>query len=148
MVLATYRVQLHAGFAFADLQQSLAYLHRLGITHLYLSPIFRSRPGSPHGYDVIDHGQIDPELGGREGFESLVAACRELGVDPKATLFLGDDRRDVQSGQSAGSLTWVAAWGYLPSGCSPHDWGADGVADQPLDLLQAIAAGPLATSQA
>ncbi len=80
MVLATYRVQLHAGFAFADLQQSLAYLHRLGITHLYLSPIFRSRPGSPHGYDVIDHGQIDPELGGREGFESLVAACRERGM--------------------------------------------------------------------
>ncbi len=96
--------------------------------------------GSLIAGDQVTRPKPDPE--------PVLAACRELGVDPKATLFLGDDRRDVQSGQSAGSLTWVAAWGYLPSGCSPHDWGADGVADQPLDLLQAIAAGPLATSQA
>jgi (1->4)-alpha-D-glucan 1-alpha-D-glucosylmutase len=77
---ATYRVQLHSRFGFPDLQKALPYLARLGITHLYLSPIFHSRPGSLHGYDVIDHGRIDPDLGGREGFEALVAACRELGL--------------------------------------------------------------------
>src|SRR5690554_5374395 len=49
--------------------------------------------------------------------EPVLAACRELGVAPESALFLGDDRRDVQAGQAAGSQTWVAAWGYLPAGC-------------------------------
>jgi len=80
MLRATYRVQLNAQFGFDDLRRALPYLKRLGISHLYLSPIFHSRPGSMHGYDVIDHGRIDPELGGREGFARLVAACRELGM--------------------------------------------------------------------
>ncbi len=80
MLQATYRIQLHARFGFADVQRALPYLHSLGITHLYLSPIFHSRAGSTHGYDVIDHGRIDPDLGDREGFESLVAAARKLGM--------------------------------------------------------------------
>lgn len=80
MLIATYRVQFNAQFGFGELRRALPYLKRLGVSHLYLSPIFHSRPGSPHGYDVIDHGRIDPELGGREGFTELVAACRELGM--------------------------------------------------------------------
>jgi (1->4)-alpha-D-glucan 1-alpha-D-glucosylmutase len=80
MLRATYRVQLNAQFGFDELRRALPYLHRLGISHLYLSPVFHSRQGSTHGYDLIDHGRIDPDLGGREGFEALVAACRELGM--------------------------------------------------------------------
>ncbi|MEO8807560.1 MAG: alpha-amylase family glycosyl hydrolase, partial [Burkholderiaceae bacterium] len=62
---ATYRVQLHSGFRFEQAQALVPYLAELGISHLYCSPPLRSRPGSQHGYDVTDHGQINPELGGR-----------------------------------------------------------------------------------
>src|SRR5262245_8640785 len=77
---ATYRVQLHRDFAFADAARLAPYLARLGVSHLYCSPILRSRAGSTHGYDIIDHGSIDPELGGSAGFEDLVAALRTHGL--------------------------------------------------------------------
>lgn len=77
---ATYRLQLHAGFPFAAAQEVLPYFARLGISDLYLSPIWTAVPGSVHGYDVTDHSQIHPELGGQEGFERLAARARELGL--------------------------------------------------------------------
>ncbi|MGE0714937.1 MAG: hypothetical protein AB7P02_05800, partial [Alphaproteobacteria bacterium] len=51
---ATYRLQLHAGFTFADAAAVVPYLAALGISHLYLSPILKARAGSTHGYDVVD----------------------------------------------------------------------------------------------
>ncbi|MET0280141.1 MAG: malto-oligosyltrehalose synthase [Steroidobacteraceae bacterium] len=77
---ATYRVQLVQGFGFTELEQAVPYLDALGISHLYLSPVFRSRPGSQHGYDVTDHTSLNPELGTREAFRSLAAACRNRGM--------------------------------------------------------------------
>src|SRR5438105_11545305 len=68
---ATYRLQLHAGFTFADAQALVPQLVTLGVTHLYLSPILAHSPGSTHGYDVVDHTHVDAELGGRAGLESL-----------------------------------------------------------------------------
>lgn len=62
--IGTYRLQLHAGFGFADVCAILPYLQELGISHLYLSPIFAAAPGSTHGYDVFNHNQVNPELGG------------------------------------------------------------------------------------
>jgi (1->4)-alpha-D-glucan 1-alpha-D-glucosylmutase len=53
---------------------------RLGISHLYCSPFLRARPGSQHGYDVVDHGQINPELGTREDFDRLVEALHAHGM--------------------------------------------------------------------
>jgi (1->4)-alpha-D-glucan 1-alpha-D-glucosylmutase len=81
-VTATYRLQLHAGFTFADAARQLPYLHALGVTTVYLSPVLAAVPGSPHGYDVLDHGRINEELGGRAGLESLAdqAHRRGLGV--------------------------------------------------------------------
>lgn len=73
---ATYRIQLTAQFGFRDLERQVPYLAELGISHLYLSPVFTSRPGSQHGYDITDHGQLNPELGTRADFDALVAACR------------------------------------------------------------------------
>jgi (1->4)-alpha-D-glucan 1-alpha-D-glucosylmutase len=73
---ATYRLQLHSGFTFADAVRVVPYLARLGISHLYCSPVLRARAGSTHGYDIIDHGAINPELGGRAGLEQLVATVR------------------------------------------------------------------------
>lgn len=74
---ATMRLQLHPGFTFADAKARIPYFHRLGISHLYLSPILSARSGSLHGYDVVDHSTINPELGGEAGFRELVAALRE-----------------------------------------------------------------------
>jgi len=71
---ATYRVQLHAGFRFADAMALVPYLAGLGISHLYCSPFLRARAGSTHGYDVVDHGQINPEIGTRADLDALVAA--------------------------------------------------------------------------
>lgn len=74
---STYRLQLHAEFTFADAQAQVPYLADLGVSHLYLSPILQAVPGSQHGYDVVDHSQVNDELGGEAGFRDLVAAARE-----------------------------------------------------------------------
>ena len=71
---ATYRLQLHRDFTFRDAAGVVPYLARLGISHLYCSPILRARAGSTHGYDIIDHATLNPELGGRAGFDELVDA--------------------------------------------------------------------------
>jgi (1->4)-alpha-D-glucan 1-alpha-D-glucosylmutase len=77
---ATYRVQLHRDFTFADAARLAPYLARLGISHLYCSPVLRARAGSTHGYDIIDHGTISPELGGEAGLDALVTALRSHGL--------------------------------------------------------------------
>lgn len=77
---STYRLQLHAGFTFSDAAARVGYLRDLGVSHLYLSPILTAVPGSTHGYDVLDHRAINPELGGREGFEQLAAEAHAAGL--------------------------------------------------------------------
>ena len=72
--IATYRLQLSADFDFDAAASVVPYLKALGITHLYASPFMRARKGSTHGYDVIDHAEFNPELGGEAGFERLSAA--------------------------------------------------------------------------
>jgi glycosidase len=77
---STYRLQLRPGFGFADAQRMADYLDSLGVGGVYVSPILRARPGSTHGYDVIDHGALNPELGSADDFDALAAelARREL----------------------------------------------------------------------
>ncbi len=77
---ATYRLQLHAGFTFADAERVVPYLADLGVSHLYLSPVLQAVPGSAHGYDVLDHTRVSTELGGQEGLESLAATARRRGL--------------------------------------------------------------------
>ncbi|HWE06245.1 MAG TPA: malto-oligosyltrehalose synthase [Rhizomicrobium sp.] len=79
---ATYRMQFHKDFTFADATALAPYLSALGISHLYSSPILAARAGSMHGYDVIDHARINPELGGEDGFRALAAALRahDIGI--------------------------------------------------------------------
>ena len=77
---ATYRLQLHAGFTFADAERTVPYLADLGVTHLYLSPVLAAAAGSMHGYDVVDHSRVSPELGGQEGLEALAATARQHGL--------------------------------------------------------------------
>lgn len=68
---ATYRLQFHCGFTFGDARRIVPYLAELGISDIYASPILTSRRDSKHGYDVVDPTHINPQLGGREGFERL-----------------------------------------------------------------------------
>jgi (1->4)-alpha-D-glucan 1-alpha-D-glucosylmutase len=77
---ATYRVQLNKSFTFKDVTAIVPYLSALGISHVYCSPYFKARAGSVHGYDVVDHNQLNPEIGGRADFEGFVAALRAHGM--------------------------------------------------------------------
>ena len=77
---ATYRLQLTPEFGFAQARARVPYLRDLGVSHLYLSPALQARPGSTHGYDVIDPGRLSSDLGGREEFERLADAAHEAGL--------------------------------------------------------------------
>ncbi|HSU89791.1 MAG TPA: malto-oligosyltrehalose synthase, partial [Terriglobia bacterium] len=78
--VTTYRLQFNRDFRFADAIRLVDYLHDLGITDLYASPIFKARPGSTHGYDVTDPTQINPEIGTPEEFNQLVEALQAKGM--------------------------------------------------------------------
>ena len=67
---STYRLQFHAGFTFRDAIAILPYLSELGITHCYASPYLKAAAGSTHGYDVVDFGAINPEIGSAADFEA------------------------------------------------------------------------------
>jgi (1->4)-alpha-D-glucan 1-alpha-D-glucosylmutase len=75
--IATYRLQLTENFNFDDAAAVVPYLRALGITHLYASPFMKARQGSTHGYDIVDHTKINPELGGDAGFERLSRALKQ-----------------------------------------------------------------------
>ncbi len=77
---ATYRLQLREGMDFGRAAALTPYLARLGISHLYVSPVFTASSGSAHGYDVVDHGSLDPVLGGEAGWSDLVQALRANGL--------------------------------------------------------------------
>jgi (1->4)-alpha-D-glucan 1-alpha-D-glucosylmutase len=77
---ATYRLQFHKDFGFDAAIRMLPYLARLGISHVYCSPIHRARAGSTHGYDVVAHDEINPELGGPQAFDRFCRALREHGM--------------------------------------------------------------------
>jgi len=77
---STYRLQLHHDFPFAAARRRLNYLADLGIGAVYASPILQAEPGSMHGYDIVDHGSIDEELGGEPEFARLAAELRRRGM--------------------------------------------------------------------
>jgi len=79
-VSATLRLQFHAGFTLDDAVPLVPYFARLGISHLYASPLLSARPGSLHGYDVIDPSRVSPALGGEAALIRLVAALRLHGM--------------------------------------------------------------------
>jgi (1->4)-alpha-D-glucan 1-alpha-D-glucosylmutase len=80
--LATYRLQLTASFGFDAAAALVPYLQALGISHLYASPFLKARAGSQHGYDIVDYGILNPELGGEIAFERLrdALARAEIGL--------------------------------------------------------------------
>lgn len=79
-VTATYRVQVHTVGGLDGLRDLLPYFRDLGVSTLYVPPVFRARSGSDHGYDVVDPGRVDPALGGAAALDRLGSACREAGL--------------------------------------------------------------------
>ncbi len=77
IVRATVRLQFHRDFTFDHALPLVPYFSQLGISHIYASPILTARAGSTHGYDVVDPTRVNPELGGEEALERLVAALRK-----------------------------------------------------------------------
>jgi (1->4)-alpha-D-glucan 1-alpha-D-glucosylmutase len=77
---ATARLQLHKGFTFDDAASVVPYLAKMGISHVYTSPILTARPGSTHGYDIVDHSTLNPEFGGEVAFHRMVSAIRRHGM--------------------------------------------------------------------
>ncbi len=78
--VSTYRLQVHAGFPLAAARDATAYLARLGIAAVYTSPYFSAAPGSTHGYDVCNHNEINPELGGAAAHAEFIAAVKAHGM--------------------------------------------------------------------
>jgi (1->4)-alpha-D-glucan 1-alpha-D-glucosylmutase len=77
---ATYRLQFHRGFTFRDAEALVPYLDRLGISHVYASPLMEARPGSTHGYDIVNHERLNAEIGREAEFAALAAALRAHGM--------------------------------------------------------------------
>ncbi len=77
---ATYRLQLHGDFKFADATAIVPYLAELGVSHVYCSPYLRARPGSRHGYDIVDHATLNPEIGTQDDFDRFVATLGHHGL--------------------------------------------------------------------
>jgi (1->4)-alpha-D-glucan 1-alpha-D-glucosylmutase len=79
---ATYRLQISDDFTLHDAAAIVPYLARLGISDLYLSPIFEARPGSPHGYDVTDPTQVRQSVGGEDALRALAdeAERHDMGI--------------------------------------------------------------------
>jgi (1->4)-alpha-D-glucan 1-alpha-D-glucosylmutase len=78
--VATFRLQFRPGFGFTEARALAPFLHSLGITEVYASPIFKAREGSSHGYDVVDPLQLNPQLGTEREFEEFTADLKRLGI--------------------------------------------------------------------
>ena len=136
--LSTYRLQLRAGFGFAEAAELADYLAELGLTHVYLSPILQANPGSPHGYDVVDHSRVSAELGGEEAFRAMAARFHRHGLGVVVDIVPNHMARPTPESRNQ------QLWSVLYQGrASPYahwfdvDWDAeDG------KLLMPILAGP------
>src|SRR5271165_3108472 len=121
---ATYRLQFHKGFGFADAAALAPYLAKLGISHVYASPWLKARPGSTHGYDIVDHRQLNPELGDERAFRAMVAAFRTHGLGQ-----ILDFVPNHMGVGGAGNLWWqdVLEWGPDSeyAGWFDIDWDPD-----------------------
>lgn len=78
--VSTYRIQFHKDFTFADFEQALPYLQKLGVRTIYASPIFKAVPGSIHGYDVTDPHEVNPEIGSLAQLRNISSRLQSMGM--------------------------------------------------------------------
>ncbi|WP_434136018.1 N-acetylmuramic acid 6-phosphate phosphatase MupP [Pseudomonas luteola] len=80
--------------------------------------------------DHVTYSKPDPE--------PVLLACKQINIEPQAVIFVGDDRRDIESGRAAGTKTAAVRYGYIHPEDNPAHWGADLVVDHPLELRDAL----------
>ncbi len=80
MPRATYRIQFSPEFGFSEARDIVSYLSKLGVSHLYASPIFAARKGSCHGYDIVDPNRLNPVLGTVDDFDALIGELHRSGL--------------------------------------------------------------------
>jgi (1->4)-alpha-D-glucan 1-alpha-D-glucosylmutase len=78
--VSTYRLQFNQHLRFSDAKELVRYLHELGITDLYASPLLQAKRGSMHGYDVADPSHLNAELGTDAEFDALVQELQAHGM--------------------------------------------------------------------
>jgi (1->4)-alpha-D-glucan 1-alpha-D-glucosylmutase len=78
--VSTYRLQFNRQFRFSDARKIISYLHKLGITDIYASPYFKTKEGSLHGYDIVDHNILNPEIGTEEEYDELIKELQEYSM--------------------------------------------------------------------
>jgi (1->4)-alpha-D-glucan 1-alpha-D-glucosylmutase len=74
--VSTYRLQFNGAFTFRDATRVIAYIHELGISDIYASPYFKAKKGSLHGYDIVDHNALNPEIGTEEDYRAMIAELK------------------------------------------------------------------------
>ncbi len=79
--VSTYRLQFNKTFTLDDAVKIIPFLSKMGVTTVYGSPILKAVPGSMHGYDICDHSQINPEIGGTEALTRFSASLKEHGMN-------------------------------------------------------------------
>ena len=109
---ATYRLQFNEGFRLQDALALVPYLHALGVSHIYASPIFKAAPHSSHGYDVCDFSRLNPEIGSESDLERLVNALHEKGMG------LVLDMVPNHMGIASPENKWW--WDLLKNGCTSN----------------------------
>lgn len=95
--VTTYRLQFNRGFGFADARDLVPYLAELGVTECYCSPYLKANPGSRHGYDICEHGTLNPELGSASDYNSFCAALQAHGLGHIADFVPNHMAADPQS---------------------------------------------------
>jgi (1->4)-alpha-D-glucan 1-alpha-D-glucosylmutase len=121
---ATYRLQFHKDFGFDKAAEIAPYLASLGISHVYASPWMKARPGSLHGYDIVDHHALNPELGDQAAFDRMVAALQASGL--RQILDFVPNHMGVGGSDNPLWLD-VLEWGpdSAHAGWFDIDWGSD-----------------------
>src|SRR5580693_5399105 len=121
---ATYRLQFHKDFGFAQAAEVAPNLARLGVSHVYASPWLKARPGSTHGYDIVDHHAINPELGTEADFRHMVETFHANGL--RQILDFVPNHMGVGGGDNPLWLD-VLEWGpdSAYAGWFDIDWQAD-----------------------
>ncbi len=76
--------------------------------------------------DHVSRSKPDPEM--------ILLACAKIGIAANATLFVGDDARDIEAGRAAGCKTVAVTWGYIHPEDNPNHWGADAIIEHPAEL--------------
>lgn len=67
--------------------------------------------------------------------ESMYLACRQLGAEPRNSVYVGDHLRDIDAGRNAGMTTIAARYGYIDDPAEVASWKADHVVDSATELL-------------